>query len=232
MIAVITILNAQVKILEEQARDRFGRHPDDDPRWYVSAKGRKNYGGVSPNTGAPGKKSAALGLLTRTPTEPERSKGNRHAQTMATRAQLATALLEADRVKRVVSACKRVLADRQGVLGSDHPDIIAWASLAGAYQASGKVPLAVELAVRAGRGARTGSWAPITRGRWPGACDWQTCTTPRADPAPRRALLQDARGSCPPQTRAGSSLRWATSRGESSWLPAPVGESGRRFHGG
>jgi hypothetical protein len=79
LIAVITTLNAQVKILEDQVRDHFGRHPDaeiylsqpgigailgarvlgefgDDPRRYVSAKARKNYGGTSPITRASGKK--------------------------------------------------------------------------------------------------------------------------------------------------------------------------------
>ena len=79
LIAVITTLNAQVKILEEQVREHFGRHPDaeiyqsqpglaailgarvlgefgDDPRRYVTAKARKNYGGTSPTTRASGKK--------------------------------------------------------------------------------------------------------------------------------------------------------------------------------
>jgi transposase len=79
LIAVITTLNEQVKVLEEQVRDHFGRHPDaeiyqsqpglaailgarvlgefgDDPHRYVSAKARKNYGGTSPITRASGKK--------------------------------------------------------------------------------------------------------------------------------------------------------------------------------
>ena len=79
LIAVITTLNAQVKILEEQVREHFGPHPDaeiyqsqpglaailgarvlgefgDDPRRYVTAKARKNYGGTSPITRASGKK--------------------------------------------------------------------------------------------------------------------------------------------------------------------------------
>jgi hypothetical protein len=81
LIAVITTLNAQVKILEEQVREHFGRHPDaeiyqsqpglaailgarvlgefgefgDDPRRYVTAKNRKNHGGTSPITRASGK---------------------------------------------------------------------------------------------------------------------------------------------------------------------------------
>ena len=77
--AVITTLNAQVKILEEQVREHFGRHPDaeiyqsqpglaailgarvlgefgDDPHRYADAKSRKNYGGTSPITRASGKK--------------------------------------------------------------------------------------------------------------------------------------------------------------------------------
>ena len=79
LIAVIITLNEQVKILEEQVREHFGRHPDaeiyqsqpglaailgarvlgefgDDPRRYVTAKARKNYGGTSPITRASGKK--------------------------------------------------------------------------------------------------------------------------------------------------------------------------------
>jgi hypothetical protein len=79
LIAVIIILNEQVKTLEVQVRDYFGRHPDaeiyqsqpglaailgarvlgefgDDPRRYISAKARKNYGGTSPLTRASGKK--------------------------------------------------------------------------------------------------------------------------------------------------------------------------------
>jgi transposase len=79
LIAVITTLNEQVKILEEQVRDHFGRHPDaeiyqsqpglaailgarvlgefgDDRNRYASAKSRKNYGGTSPITRASGKK--------------------------------------------------------------------------------------------------------------------------------------------------------------------------------
>src|SRR6266571_4886936 len=70
LIAVITTLNEQDKILEEQVREHFGRHPDaeiyrsqpgmgailgarvlaefgDDPDRYESAKSRKNYGGTS-----------------------------------------------------------------------------------------------------------------------------------------------------------------------------------------
>ena len=81
LIAVITTLNEQVKILEEQVREHFGRHPDaeiyqsqpglaailgarvlgefgDDPHRYVTAKNRKNYGGTSPITRASGKKAA------------------------------------------------------------------------------------------------------------------------------------------------------------------------------
>jgi len=77
--AVITTLNEQVKILEEQVREHFGRHPDaeiyqsqpglaailgarvlgefgDDPHRYASSKARKNYGGTSPITRASGKK--------------------------------------------------------------------------------------------------------------------------------------------------------------------------------
>ena len=79
LVAVITTLNAQVKILEGQVEAHFGRHPDaeiyqsqpglgiilgarvlgefgDDPHRYAGAKSRKNYGGASPITRASGKK--------------------------------------------------------------------------------------------------------------------------------------------------------------------------------
>ena len=79
LVAVITTLNEQVKILEGQVEDHFGRHPDaeiyqsqpglgailgarvlgefgDDPHRYAGAKSRKNYGGTSPITRASGKK--------------------------------------------------------------------------------------------------------------------------------------------------------------------------------
>jgi transposase len=79
LIAVITILNAQIKTLEEQVRDHFGRHPDaeiyrsqpgmgavlgarvlgefgDDLHRYADGKARKNYAATSPITRASGKK--------------------------------------------------------------------------------------------------------------------------------------------------------------------------------
>ncbi|MDR2985747.1 MAG: IS110 family transposase, partial [Nocardiopsaceae bacterium] len=79
LIAVIITLNEQVKILEEQVRDHFGRHPDaeiyqsqpgmgailgarvlgefgDDPHRYADGKARKNYAATSPITRASGKK--------------------------------------------------------------------------------------------------------------------------------------------------------------------------------
>ena len=83
LIAVITTLNEQVKILEEQVREHFGRHPDaeiyqsqpglaailgarvlgefgDDPGRYADARSRKNYGGTSPITRASGKKKVVI----------------------------------------------------------------------------------------------------------------------------------------------------------------------------
>jgi transposase len=79
LVALITTLNEQVKALEMQVRDNFGRHPDaevylsqpgigavlgarvlgelgDDPHRYASAKSRRNYAGTSPVTRASGKK--------------------------------------------------------------------------------------------------------------------------------------------------------------------------------
>lgn len=79
LITVITTLNEQVKVLQGQVEDHFGRHPDaeiylsqpgmgiilgarvlgefgDDPSRYAGAKARKNYAATSPVTRASGKK--------------------------------------------------------------------------------------------------------------------------------------------------------------------------------
>jgi transposase len=79
LIAVITVLNEQVKALQGQVEENFGRHPDaeiyrsqpgmgailgarvlgefgDDPDRYADGKARRNYGGTSPITRASGKK--------------------------------------------------------------------------------------------------------------------------------------------------------------------------------
>jgi hypothetical protein len=79
LIAVITVLNEQVKILQGQVEENFGRHPDaeiyrsqpgmgavlgarvlaefgDDPHRYADGKARKNYAATSPITRASGKK--------------------------------------------------------------------------------------------------------------------------------------------------------------------------------
>jgi transposase len=83
LIAVITALNEQVKALEEQVREHFGRHPDaeillsqpglgpilgarvlaefgDDPNRYRDGKSRRNYAATSPVTRASGKKKAVM----------------------------------------------------------------------------------------------------------------------------------------------------------------------------
>jgi len=88
LVAVITTLNEQAKLLEEQVKEHFGRHPDaeiyqsqpgigailgarvlgefgDDPRRYVSAKSRKNHGGTSPITRASGKKKVVAARFIR-----------------------------------------------------------------------------------------------------------------------------------------------------------------------
>ena len=88
LIAVITVLNEQVKVLEEQVGAHFGRHPDaeiylsqpglgpilgarvhgefgDDPHRYVSGKARKNYAATSPITRASGKKKTVMARFIR-----------------------------------------------------------------------------------------------------------------------------------------------------------------------
>jgi transposase len=79
LIAVITVLNEQVKVLQGQVEEHFGRHPDaeiivsqpgmgpilgarvlaefgDDPRRYADGKARRNYAATSPVTRASGKR--------------------------------------------------------------------------------------------------------------------------------------------------------------------------------
>jgi transposase len=82
LIAVIAVLNEQVKALQGRVEENFGRHPDaeiyrsqpgmgailgarvlgefgDDPHRYADGKARRNYGGTSPITRASGKKKVA-----------------------------------------------------------------------------------------------------------------------------------------------------------------------------
>ena len=88
LIAVITVLNEQVKALESQVEADFGRHPDaeiyrsqpglgsvlgarvlgefgDDPHRYASGKARKNYAATSPLTRASGKKKVVTARFIR-----------------------------------------------------------------------------------------------------------------------------------------------------------------------
>jgi transposase len=81
--AILTVLNTQIDILEEQVEAHFGRHPDatvylsqpglgvvlgarvlaefgDDKSRYANAKARKNYAGTSPITRQSGKKKTVL----------------------------------------------------------------------------------------------------------------------------------------------------------------------------
>jgi hypothetical protein len=88
LIAVITVLNEQVKTLQGQVEADFGRHPDaeiylsqpglgpilgarvlgefgDDPDRYASGKARKNYAATSPITRASGKKKVVAARFIR-----------------------------------------------------------------------------------------------------------------------------------------------------------------------
>ena len=83
LIAVLTVLNTQVRTLQGQVETHFGQHPaaeiilsqpglgvvcgarvlaefGDDPHRYACAKARKNYAGTSPITRASGKKKVTL----------------------------------------------------------------------------------------------------------------------------------------------------------------------------
>lgn len=88
LIAVITVLNEQVKALHGQVEEHFGRHPDaeiyrsqpglgtilgarvlaefgDDPHRYASGKARKNYAATSPLTRASGKRKVVTARFIR-----------------------------------------------------------------------------------------------------------------------------------------------------------------------
>jgi transposase len=81
--AILTVLNTQIDLLEEQVEAHFGRHPDamiylsqpglgvvlgarvlaefgDDKQRYADAKARKNYAGTSPITRQSGKKKIVI----------------------------------------------------------------------------------------------------------------------------------------------------------------------------
>jgi transposase len=88
LIAVITVLDEQVKALQGQVEENFGRHPDaeiyrsqpglgpilgarvlgelgDDPHRYASGKARRNYAATSPITRASGKKKVVTARFIR-----------------------------------------------------------------------------------------------------------------------------------------------------------------------
>jgi transposase len=87
-VAVLTVLNAEIAVMEVQVEAHFGRHPDaevylsqpglgptlaarvlgefgDDPHRYADARARKNYAGTSPVTRASGKKKVVLARYVR-----------------------------------------------------------------------------------------------------------------------------------------------------------------------
>ena len=82
LIAVITVLSEQVKVLQGQVEEHFGRHPDagiilsqpglgpvlgarvlaefgEGPRRYADGKARRNYAATSPITRASGKRKSS-----------------------------------------------------------------------------------------------------------------------------------------------------------------------------
>jgi transposase len=82
-VAILTVLNTQIKTMDEQVEAHFGQHPDaeiyrsqpglgvvlgarvlaefgDDTTRYADAKSRKNYAGTSPITRASGKKKTVM----------------------------------------------------------------------------------------------------------------------------------------------------------------------------
>ena len=128
LIAVIITLNEQVKILEEQVREHFGRHPDaeiyqsqpglaailgarvlgefgDDPHRYLTAKNRKNYGATSPITRASGNKKIVQARFVRND-------------------RLIDALIIQAFAARRVSPGARAFYDAQRAKGLDHNDAL------------------------------------------------------------------------------------------------------------
>ncbi|MGH3327528.1 MAG: IS110 family transposase [Streptomycetales bacterium] len=82
-VAILTVLNEQIAVMQEQVEAHFGRHPDaeiytsqpglgpvlgarvlaefgDDPSRYADTRARKNYAGTSPITRQSGKKKTVL----------------------------------------------------------------------------------------------------------------------------------------------------------------------------
>ncbi len=124
LIAVITTLNEQVAVLQEQVEADFGRHPDaeiyrsqpgmgavlgarvlaefgDDSRRYATGKARKNYAATSPLTRASGKKKTVTARFIRN-----------ERLTDALRAQALSAL--------GASPGARALYDAERARGTDH----------------------------------------------------------------------------------------------------------------
>jgi hypothetical protein len=128
LVAVITTLNEQVKILQGQVEEHFGQHPDaeiyrsqpgmgpivgarvlaefgDDPRRYADGKARRNYAGTSPITRASGKKKIVAARYIRNDWLID-----------ALRAQAFTALH--------ASPGARAFYDQQRASGHDHQDAL------------------------------------------------------------------------------------------------------------
>ena len=91
-----------------------------DPKVFIRSMGARGHlGGLSLAT------REAIRLLGRNQADRERLQGPRDAETMATRDRLAAASLAAGKVKDAISHYKRVLADREKVLGSGSFDTLA-----------------------------------------------------------------------------------------------------------
>jgi hypothetical protein len=163
--AVITILNAQITVMEAKVSELFHRHPDagiylsqpgigditgarilgefgDAPGRYASAKARKNYAGTSPLTIQSGKKKTVHARYVR----------NRHLID-ALRAQAFTALTASPGARAYYDelraggtghddALRRVAGRLTGILhgclkhGRDYDETIAWSHRPGLLQAA------------------------------------------------------------------------------------------------
>ncbi|HEY5990208.1 MAG TPA: transposase [Streptosporangiaceae bacterium] len=203
---MITTLNAQVKILEEQVREHFGRHPDaeiyqsqpglaailgarvlgefgDDPRRYLTAKARKNYGGTSPITRASGKKKVVAARFIHND-------------------RLVDALMSWAFSSLKASPGARAFYDEQRAKGHDHSDALRRLAnrLAGILHGCLKTPPpGGGLVVEGAAGFWCGPRRTAEPRSWQGRCPEVTsCWPPKASRTPR--LVVPPRRATPPKT--------------------------------
>ncbi|MFD3458861.1 FxSxx-COOH system tetratricopeptide repeat protein [Nocardia fluminea] len=90
--------------------------------------------------------ASALAHLRRALTDREQILGEKHADTLTSRNNLANAYQAAGKVAEAIPLYERTLTDREQILGEKHPDTLTSRNnLANAYQAAGRVAEAIAL---------------------------------------------------------------------------------------